>query len=130
MTTNQEEVSHPPTPRSINFSAKDRAGMQTLLDLYGDCVLVGAPPSLARRKELTALAGLLEKLAVLETMQDGEGIEIDTASLLVVQHACTFFLASATLLPFDKQVRAVVRAAAAEIKWVLLESQSEHLKRA
>ena len=97
--------------------------MQRLLGLYAACVQTGLPPSPARRDELTALTRLLETLALLETMQEGESVEIDAASLLVVQHVCAFFMAGATLLPFDEQSAHILRAVAAEVRRVVFEGQ-------
>jgi len=102
--------------------------MQTLLGLYAQCVQVGLPPCPARRDELLLLTRLRAKLSFLETMQEGDSIEVDAASLLIVEHACTFFLVSADFLPFDEQVNSALRDAAAEVKRVVLEGQGEHLK--
>ena len=97
--------------------------MQRLLGLYAACVQTGLPPSPARRDELTALTRLLENLALLETMREGESIEIDAASLLVVQHLCAFFIAGASLLPLDEQSAHLLRAVAAEVRDLVSEAQ-------
>jgi len=97
--------------------------MQTLLGLYAQCVQVGLPPCPARRGELIVLTRLRAKLAVLERMQEGESIEIDAASLLIVEHACLFFLAGAGFLPFEEQVSSALTAAAAEVQRLVLEAQ-------
>jgi len=97
--------------------------MQRLLGLYAACVQTGLPPSPARRDELIALTRLLENLALLETMQDGESIEIDTACLLVVQHVCAFFMAGASLLPLDEQSAHVLKVVAEDMRRVVFEAQ-------
>ena len=123
MDTIPDTSSHPPTPITINFSAKERAGMQMLLSCYGHCVRAGLPPGPARTDELVVLTRLRAKLAMLERMQDGETIEIDAASLLIVEHACLFFLAGAGSLPFEEPVSAALTAAAEEIQRVVVEAQ-------
>ncbi len=76
MNSAQEGLSHSQNPIIIGFSAQERAGMQRLLGLYATCVQTGLPPSPARRDELTALTRLLENMALLETMQEGESGEL------------------------------------------------------
>ena len=124
MDTIQQGASpNPPTPITIGFSAKERAGIQMLLSFYGQCVRAGLPPGPERRDELIVLTRLRTKLAVLEKMQDGETIEIDAASLLIVEHACLFFLAGAGWLPFEEPVSIALTAAAEEIQRVVVEAQ-------
>jgi len=117
-----EASSNPENPITIGFSAEERAGMQSLLGLYGAYVQMGLPPSPARRNELTTLSRLCAKLAVLDTMQDGQTIEIDALDLLIVEHACTFFIAGAPLLP-DEQDAQILRVAAQEVQRVVLQGQ-------
>jgi len=97
--------------------------MQTLLGLYAQCVWTGLPPCPARTDELVLLTRLRAQLAVLERMQEGESIEIDAASLLIVEHACLFFLAGAGFLPFEEPISSALTAAAAEVQRLVLEAQ-------
>jgi len=103
----------PTTIVTVPLSQGERYCIDRVLCLYEDAIRGTLPPSVQRGEILTTLTDLRESLALLDRMQEGEALTIDSCSAATVQDAFTFFVMGIVpLLCLDEQEKhAIVQEA-------------------
>jgi hypothetical protein len=104
----------------IQLSRDERHGIDGILHLYADSVKAVLPVSEQRRDMLVNITRLRENLALMETMKQGDGIDIDAASAIIVEGALDFFSGFVQLTANDDEQGQEVIKEVEDLKHVLL----------